>query len=96
MAPSLPHRRLRLEFLPALLRFQALIQALELLEGDPGGLLHLLAFRVYGDVKYTGFLMQANFPHLDTFVFDAGVVLQTPDLPEDDDLANAPIWRTTA
>ena len=37
-----------------------------------------IAFRVYGDVKYTGFLMQANFPHLDTFVFDAGVVLQTP------------------
>ena len=25
-----------------------------------------IAFRVYGDVKYTGFLMQANFPHLDT------------------------------
>ena len=43
-----------------------------------------IAFRVYGDVKYTGFLMQANFPHLDTFVFDAGVVLQTPDLPEDE------------
>ena len=55
-----------------------------------------IAFQVYGDVIYTGFLMQANFPHLDTFVFDAGVVLQTPDLPEDDDLANAPIWRTTA
>ena len=54
-----------------------------------------IAFQVYGDVIYTGFLMQANFPHLDTFVFDAGVVLQTPDLPEDDDLANAPIWRTT-
>ena len=34
-----------------------------------------IAFHVYGDVKYTGFLMQANFPHLDTFVFDAGVVL---------------------
>ena len=28
-----------------------------------------IAFQVYGDVKYTGFLMQANFPHLDTFVF---------------------------
>ena len=54
-----------------------------------------IAFQVYGDVIYTGFLMQANFPHLDPFVFDAGVVLKTPDLPEDDDLANAPIWRTT-
>ena len=55
-----------------------------------------IAFEVYGDVKYTGFLMQANFTHLDIFVFDAGVVLQTPDLPEDDDLAHAPIWRPTA
>ena len=54
-----------------------------------------IAFQVYGDVIYTGFLMQANFPHLDTFVFDAGGVLQTPGLPEDDDLANAPMWRTT-
>ena len=50
---------------------------------------------MYGDEEYTGWLMENNFPLLDTFVFDAGVVLQTPDLPEDDDLANAPIWRTT-
>ena len=54
-----------------------------------------IAYEVYGDEEYTGWLMENNFPLLDTFVFDAGVVLQTPDLPEDDDLANAPIWRTT-
>ncbi len=54
----------------------------------------LIAFRVYGDVKYTGWLMQNNFPHLDVFVFDAGVVLQAPELPEDEQLANVPIWRT--
>lgn len=53
-----------------------------------------IAFKVYGDVKYTGWLMQHNFPHLDIFVFEAGVVLQTPALPEDDQLANLPIWRT--
>ena len=53
----------------------------------------LIAFRVYGDVKYTGWLMQNNFPHLDTFVFDAGVILQTPELPESEQLANMPIWR---
>ena len=35
-----------------------------------------IAFQVYGDVIYTGFLMQANFPHLDTFVFDAGMVMR--------------------
>ena len=54
----------------------------------------LIAFRVYGDVKYTGWLMQNNFPHLDIFVFDAGVVLQTPELPESEKMADVPIWRT--
>lgn len=54
----------------------------------------LIAHRVYGDVKYTGWLMQNNFPHLDVFVFDAGAVLQIPELPEDEQLANVPIWRT--
>ena len=54
-----------------------------------------IAFEVYGVVKYPGFLMPADFQHLDTFVVDPGVVLQTPELPEDDDLTNAPIWRTT-
>ena len=54
----------------------------------------LIAFRVYGDVKYTGWLMQNIFPHLDIFVFDAGVVLQTPELPESEQLAGAPVWRT--
>ncbi len=53
----------------------------------------LIAFRVYGDVKYTGWLMQNNFPHLDVFVFDAGTVLQTPEPPEDEQLAKVPLWR---
>lgn len=53
-----------------------------------------IAYQVYGSGKYTGWLMQNNFPLLDTFVFDAGVVLQTPDPPEDDAANNAPIWRT--
>ena len=54
----------------------------------------LIAFRVYGDVEYTGWLMQNNFPHLDVFVFGAGVILQTPELPESEQLAGAPVWRT--
>ena len=54
----------------------------------------LIAFQVYGDVKYTGWVMQHNFPSLDTLVFDAGVVLNTPALPEEDQLANVPIWRS--
>lgn len=55
-----------------------------------------IAFEVYGDEKYTGWLMQNNFPLLDVFVFDAGVVLQTPDRPEDSTANNIPIWRTEA
>ena len=53
-----------------------------------------IAFRVYGDVKLTGWLMQNNFPLLDVFVFDAGAVLQTPEPPKDSRAANAPIWRS--
>lgn len=53
-----------------------------------------IAYKVYGDEKYTGWLMQHNFPLLDTFVFDAGVVLLTPELPQEDDAAGKPIWRT--
>lgn len=52
-----------------------------------------IAYAVYGDVKYTGWLMQNNFPALDIFVFDAGTVLQTPNPPEDNDTANTPVWR---
>jgi Uncharacterized protein containing LysM domain len=53
-----------------------------------------IAHKVYGNVKYTGWLMQNNFPYLDFFVFSAGVVLQTPDLPTDGIGAGMPIWRT--
>lgn len=40
--------------------------------------------------------MKNNLPMLDIFVFEAGTVLQTPDLPEDDKAENMPIWRTGA
>ncbi|MDL2274332.1 tail protein X [Oscillospiraceae bacterium OttesenSCG-928-G22] len=52
-----------------------------------------IAFQIYGDEKYTGYLMRNNFPMLDTFVFPAGVVLQTPDLPTDRTTTDMPIWR---
>ncbi|MDE6456487.1 MAG: phage tail protein [Dysosmobacter sp.] len=53
-----------------------------------------IAYQVYGSEKYAGFLMEHNFRHLDTFTFSPGVVLQTPELPADDPLANLPVWRT--
>lgn len=55
-----------------------------------------IAFEVYGDEKYTGWLMQNNFHLLDIFVFDAGVVIQTPEPPENSTASNVPIWRTEA
>ena len=40
-----------------------------------------IAKTVYGAEKYADYLMANNFPLLDTYEFDAGVVLQTPALP---------------
>lgn len=53
-----------------------------------------IAFRVYGDENMTGWLMQNNLPYLDVFVFDAGIVLQTPAVPEEAQNSNMPIWRS--
>lgn len=50
-----------------------------------------IAYEVYGDEEYTGWLMENNFPLLDTFVFDAGVVLQTPTPPEQTAANDLPI-----
>ena len=55
-----------------------------------------IAHRVYGSVKYTGWLMENTPPRLDTFRFQAGVVLQTPAPPADSLADNMPIWRTEA
>jgi len=46
---------------------------------------------VYGSEKHMGFLMQNNMPLLDTAIFSAGTVLNTPELPKDED--NLPPWR---
>lgn len=54
----------------------------------------LIAYRVYGDVKYTGWLMAHNFHLLDVFVFDAGTVLNTPPLPAEQAASSLPAWRT--
>ena len=53
------------------------------------------AYKVYGDTRYTGFLMQHNLPLLDIFRFSAGTVVETPPLPDDGISAAAPVWRQT-
>lgn len=49
---------------------------------------------VYGDEKYVGYLMQNNFPLLDTMVFSAGTQLNTPELPAEE--ADMAPWRKQA
>lgn len=52
----------------------------------------MIAYKVYGDEKRAGFLMEQNLLLIDYLIFPGGVTLATPEPPEeaDDDL---PIWR---
>lgn len=52
----------------------------------------IIAKKVYGDELYAGFLMQHNFPLLKYLIFDTGIVLNVPDLPEETQ-ETIPIWR---
>ena len=52
----------------------------------------LIAYKVYGEEKYMRYLLEANWPLIDTLVFSAGTVVTIPDLPEEPD-EDAPFWR---
>lgn len=52
-----------------------------------------IAYKVYGGEGYAALLMESNYPLLDILVFSAGTILDTPDLPEYDDI-ELPPWRT--
>ena len=52
----------------------------------------LIAYKVYGDEKYADFLMQNNYPNLDTLVFSSGVKLYTPELPQELE-GDDPPWK---
>ena len=60
-----------------------------------GDMWDMIAYKVYGSEEYTSFLMQANFPLLDIFIFDAGIIVNTPALPEKPVVTTAPAWRTS-
>ncbi len=53
-----------------------------------------VAKAVYGSEKHMGYLMQNNLQLLDITVFSAGVQINTPDLPTEDE--DVPIWRRRA
>lgn len=57
----------------------------------------LIALRVYGDVKYTDFLMASNpdLALLTIVIFDAGITIDTPPLPEELQTdPGLPPWRS--
>lgn len=51
-----------------------------------------IAYKVYGAEKYASFLMENNYPYLNTLVFSSGTVLRTPVLPEKQ-TGELPPWR---
>lgn len=58
---------------------------------DQGDTWDLVSYRAYGTEKYTGLIMDANMQYIDIFVFDAGVRLDIPKLPEEEN--DMPDWR---
>lgn len=53
----------------------------------------MVAQKVYGAERHLDYLMAHNFDLLDYFIFPAGIEINTPDLPleQEEDL---PAWRT--
>lgn len=49
------------------------------------------AKKIYGHEKHLDFLMKSNLPHLDRVRFSAGTILNTPELPGQQD--ELPPWR---
>lgn len=62
---------------------------------QPGDQWDIIAKKVYGDEKYTDFLQSKNFSLLDVYEFEAGVIIQTPVLPEEK-TETLPKWRAEA
>lgn len=55
----------------------------------------LIALKVYGSELKADWLMQNNLEHIRTVRFDSGVVLSTPDLPEEKS-GDLPPWKAGA
>ncbi len=52
-----------------------------------------VAYKVYGDEKLVGYLMDVNTEHLETVIFSGGIQLAVPELPEENKVNNLPPWK---
>ena len=53
----------------------------------------MVAKKVYGAERHLDYLMAHNFDLLDYFIFPAGIEINTPDLPLEQE-EYLPAWRT--
>lgn len=54
-----------------------------------------ISYDVYGSETHIDYLAANNPALLDYFVFPAGVVIQTPALPDDSSAISVPAWRVS-
>lgn len=52
-----------------------------------------IAYKVYGDTKFTDVLIEANIEHRDIFIFSAGVVLDIPEVETRITSDDLPPWK---
>lgn len=57
-----------------------------------GDVWDLIAYKLYGDEKYMKNLIEANWQYIDVVVFSSGIVLNVPDIP-DEEIEDMPFWR---
>lgn len=53
----------------------------------------IIAYKVYGDVKYMTALMNANYEHCTTVIFEGNVELKVPELNVEKQSEGLPIWK---
>lgn len=52
----------------------------------------IIALKVYGGEEFAAYLIENNYRHLDTLIFSAGIILNTPELPVQYE-TDLPPWR---
>ena len=52
-----------------------------------------IAYKLYGDVKYTDVLIRANIKNSKTYIFSAGIELNVPDVDKATQLSSLPPWK---
>lgn len=52
-----------------------------------------IAYKVYGDTKFTDVLIEANIEYRDIYIFSSGVVLEVPEVETRITSDDLPPWK---